>query len=287
MVPTRRERCLHPSFLGETTPVAVKIKLKRMGKIHAPFYRIIVADARTKRDGRAIEEIGKYHPMNEPSLIEVDSERAQHWLSVGAQPTDPVRKILEVTGDWQKFKGLPGSEGTLQTAAPRADKKDAYAAAVAAAHGVGDGAKGKGRKAGGKGDEPAEADAKPARSTGRSGGKQAAAKSSAKGDSAKGDSAKGDSAKNDSAKNDSAKGDSAQAGSAQRAGRQRDGRHGRRRRRAAGHGRPRRRAAGHGRGARGPGGGRGSRGDRGRPGRGGHEAGRRSLTCWKRPLSTW
>ena len=72
MVPTRRERCLHPSVLGETTPVAVKIKLKRMGKIHAPFYRIIVADARTKRDGRAIEEIGKYHPMNDPSFIEVE-----------------------------------------------------------------------------------------------------------------------------------------------------------------------------------------------------------------------
>ena len=89
--------------------MAVKIKLKRMGKIHAPYYRIIVADARTKRDGRAIEEIGKYHPKNEPSFIEVDSERAQHWLSVGAQPTDPVRKILEITGDWQKFKGLPGA----------------------------------------------------------------------------------------------------------------------------------------------------------------------------------
>ncbi len=121
--PTRRERCLHPSFLGETTPVAVKIKLKRMGKIHAPFYRIIVADARTKRDGRAIEEIGKYHPKNEPSFIEVDSERAQHWLSVGAQPTDPVRKILEITGDWQKFKGLPGAEGTLRTAAPKAGQE--------------------------------------------------------------------------------------------------------------------------------------------------------------------
>ena len=111
--------------------MAVKIKLKRMGKIHAPFYRIIVADARTKRDGRAIEEIGKYHPKSEPSFIEVDSERAQHWLSVGAQPTDPVRKILEITGDWQKFKGLPGAEGTLRTAAPKPDKKDAYAAAVA------------------------------------------------------------------------------------------------------------------------------------------------------------
>jgi small subunit ribosomal protein S16 len=111
--------------------VAVKIKLKRLGKIRAPYYRIIVADARTKRDGRAIEEIGKYHPKSEPSLIEVDSERAQHWLSVGAQPTDPVRKILEVTGDWQKFKGLPGTEGTLRTAEPRADRKAAFAAAVA------------------------------------------------------------------------------------------------------------------------------------------------------------
>ena len=127
--------------------MAVKIKLKRMGKIHAPFYRIIVADARTKRDGRAIEEIGKYHPKNEPSFIEVNSERAQHWLSVGAQPTDPVRKILEITGDWQKFKGLPGAEGTLKTAAPKADKKDAYAAAVAEALGTGDGGKGKGPQA--------------------------------------------------------------------------------------------------------------------------------------------
>ena len=81
--------------------MAVKIKLKRLGKIRAPYYRIVVADARTKRDGRAIEEIGKYHPKADPSFIEVDSERAQHWLSVGAQPTDPVRKILEITGDWQ------------------------------------------------------------------------------------------------------------------------------------------------------------------------------------------
>jgi small subunit ribosomal protein S16 len=111
--------------------VAVKIKLKRMGKIRAPFYRIIVADARTKRDGRAIEEIGKYHPKAEPSFIEVNSERAQHWLSVGAQPTDPVRRILEITGDWQKFKGLPGAEGTLKTAEAKADKKEAFAAAVA------------------------------------------------------------------------------------------------------------------------------------------------------------
>ena len=115
----------------KTAAVAVKIKLKRMGKIRAPFYRIIVADARTKRDGRAIEEIGKYNPKAEPSLIEVNSDRAQHWLSVGAQPTDPVRRILEITGDWQKFKGLPGAEGTLKTAGARADKKEAFAAAVA------------------------------------------------------------------------------------------------------------------------------------------------------------
>ena len=110
--------------------MAVKIKLKRLGKIRAPYYRIVVADARTKRDGRAIEEIGKYHPKAEPSFIEVNSERAQHWLSVGAQPTDPVRKILEITGDWQKFKGLPGSEGTLRTAAPKQDRKEIFAAAV-------------------------------------------------------------------------------------------------------------------------------------------------------------
>ena len=110
--------------------MAVKIKLKRLGKIRAPYYRIVVADSRTKRDGRAIEEIGKYHPKNDPSFIEVDSERAQHWLSVGAQPTDPVRKILEITGDWQKFKGLPGQEGTLRVAEPKADRKIAFAAAL-------------------------------------------------------------------------------------------------------------------------------------------------------------
>jgi small subunit ribosomal protein S16 len=134
--------------------VAVKIKLKRMGKIHAPYYRIIVADARTKRDGRAIEEIGKYHPKSEPSFIEVDSDRAQHWLGVGAQPTDPVRKILEITGDWQKFKGLPGAEGTLKTAAPKADKKELFAAVVAETAGLGTAPpKGKARKPGAKGAE--------------------------------------------------------------------------------------------------------------------------------------
>ena len=112
--------------------MAVKIKLKRLGKIREPYYRIVIADSRTKRDGRAIEEIGKYHPKAEPSLIEVNSERVQHWLSVGAQPTDPVRVLLKVTGDWQKFTGEPGSEGTLRTAAPRGDKKEAFEAAAKA-----------------------------------------------------------------------------------------------------------------------------------------------------------
>jgi len=110
--------------------VSVKIKLMRMGKIRAPYYRIVVADARTKRDGRAIEEIGKYHPTEDPSLIEVDSERVQYWLGVGAQPTEPVAAILKVTGDWQKFKGLPGAEGTLRVASAKTDKKTVFEAAA-------------------------------------------------------------------------------------------------------------------------------------------------------------
>ena len=110
--------------------MAVKIKLKRLGRTRVPTYRIVVADARTKRDGRAIEEIGKYHPKEEPSLIEVNSERAQHWLSVGAQPTPPVMNILKITGDWQKFKGEPGAEGTLRVREPKADKKETFATAL-------------------------------------------------------------------------------------------------------------------------------------------------------------
>jgi small subunit ribosomal protein S16 len=110
--------------------VAVKIKLKRLGKIREPYYRIVVADARTKRDGRAIEEIGSYNPKADPSVIEVNSERVQHWLSVGAQPTDPVRHLLTITGDWQKFKGEPGAEGTLKTAEPKAEKKERYESLV-------------------------------------------------------------------------------------------------------------------------------------------------------------
>lgn len=106
--------------------MAVKIRLKRLGKIRVPQYRIVVVDARKKRDGRVIEEIGKYHPKEEPSFIEVVSERAQYWLGVGAQPTEPVQAILKVTGDWQKFKGLPGAEGTLRTAEPKRSKQDIF-----------------------------------------------------------------------------------------------------------------------------------------------------------------
>jgi len=113
--------------------VAVKIKLQRLGKIRAPFYRIIVSDSRTRRSGKAIETIGRYHPKDEPSFIEVDSERAQYWLGVGAQPTEPVQHLLEITGDWQKFKGLPGAEGTLRVKEPKADKAELFAAALAAA----------------------------------------------------------------------------------------------------------------------------------------------------------
>jgi len=113
--------------------VAVKIRLKRMGKIRAPFYRVVVMDSRTKRDGRAIEEIGLYHPTREPSVIEIDSERAQYWLRVGAQPTEQVAALLKVTGDWQTFKGEPGGEGTLKPQPEKRSKKDLYEAAMAAA----------------------------------------------------------------------------------------------------------------------------------------------------------
>jgi small subunit ribosomal protein S16 len=95
--------------------VAVKIRLKRLGKIRAPYYRIVVGDSRTKRAGRVIEEIGKYHPTEEPSFIEVDSERAQYWLGVGAQPTEQVTAILKITGDWGRFKGDKDAVSTLKT----------------------------------------------------------------------------------------------------------------------------------------------------------------------------
>jgi small subunit ribosomal protein S16 len=115
--------------------VAVKIRLLRMGKIRNPQYRIVVADSRTKRDGRAIEFVGIYQPKEDPSIIEVKSDRVQHWLSVGAQPSEAVQRLLEKTGDWQKFKGLPAPE-PLKVAAARADRKATYEAEARAAAGV-------------------------------------------------------------------------------------------------------------------------------------------------------
>ena len=113
--------------------MAVKIRLVRLGKIRTPHYRIVVADSKKARNGLKIEEIGRYSPASDPSLIEVNSDRAQHWLKTGAQPTPAVEAILKITGDWQKFKGIPGSEGTLKSLPPRADKRAAYEAAVKAA----------------------------------------------------------------------------------------------------------------------------------------------------------
>ncbi|EFL22920.1 MULTISPECIES: 30S ribosomal protein S16 [Streptomyces] len=138
--------------------MAVKIKLKRLGKIRSPHYRIVVADSRTRRDGRAIEEIGLYHPVQNPSRIEVDSDRVQHWLKVGAQPTEPVLAILKVTGDWQKFKGLP-APAPMKVAEPKADKRALF---EAAAKDAGDEPKGeaitpKAKKSEKKSDEAAEA----------------------------------------------------------------------------------------------------------------------------------
>ncbi len=138
--------------------MAVKIKLARLGKIRNPQYRIAVADARNRRDGRSIEVIGRYHPKEDPSLIEIDSERAQYWLSVGAQPTEPVLKLLKITGDWQKFKGLPGAEGTLKVKAPKPSKLDLFNAALASADGApsGEATQPKKKKAAKKADEKAE-----------------------------------------------------------------------------------------------------------------------------------
>ncbi|MCW2858124.1 MAG: ribosomal protein [Marmoricola sp.] len=106
--------------------MAVKIRLKRMGKIRQPYYRVVVVDSRKKRDGKVIEEIGKYHPKEEPSFIEITGERVQYWLGVGAQPSEAVEALLKITGDWQTFKGLPGSEGTLKVAEPKRAKIDLF-----------------------------------------------------------------------------------------------------------------------------------------------------------------
>ena len=116
-----------------TTFLATKIRLMRMGKIRTPFFRVVVTDSRKARNGLSIEEIGRYVPGQEPSLIEINSERALYWLGVGAQPSEAVEALLKVTGDWQKFKGLPGTEGTLRVAAPKPSKVVAYEAAMKAA----------------------------------------------------------------------------------------------------------------------------------------------------------
>lgn len=114
--------------------MAVKIKLQRMGKIRTPHYRVVIADARTRRDGKVIENIGTYEPKQNPSVIKIDSERAQYWLGVGAQPTEPVLALLKVTGDWQKYKGLEGAEGTLQVAEPKPSKLELFNQALAEAN---------------------------------------------------------------------------------------------------------------------------------------------------------
>src|SRR3984957_10959412 len=194
LVPGRHGSAARIYRWEKTTAVAVKIKLKRLGKIREPYYRIVVADSRTKRDGRAIEEIGKYHPKAEPSLIEVNSERVQHWLSVGAQPTDPVRVLLKITGDWQKFKGEPGAEGTLRVAEPRADKKEAFTAAA------------KESMAAKEAKESKSGGAKSSKSS-----KDSAAKDSTKAASAKDTSAKDTTAKASPASDDAAKDSTAKA----------------------------------------------------------------------------
>jgi small subunit ribosomal protein S16 len=192
--------------------VAVKIKLKRMGKIREPYYRIIVADARTKRDGRAIEEIGKYHPKADPSFIEVNLDRAQHWLSVGAQPTDPVRKILEVTGDWQKFKGLPGAEGTLRTAATRTDKKDIFAAALAETLAESAAApKGKTRAGGGRAADAKAGDAKSGDAKSGDAKADKPAKAGGKPEAGKADAVAADAGKAEAGKADAGKADAGKA----------------------------------------------------------------------------
>ncbi|MEJ4099478.1 30S ribosomal protein S16 [Corynebacterium mastitidis] len=114
--------------------MAVKIKLQRLGKIRTPHYRVVIADARTRRDGKVIENIGIYEPKEDPSVIKIDSERAQYWLGVGAQPTEPVLALLKVTGDWQKFKGIEGAEGALKVAPEKKSKLDLFNEALAEAN---------------------------------------------------------------------------------------------------------------------------------------------------------
>jgi small subunit ribosomal protein S16 len=166
--------------------VAVKIRLKRIGKKRAPHYRIVVMDARTKRDGRAIEEIGKYNPKTEPSFIHVESDRAQYWLGVGAQPTEAVEAIFKASGDWQKFKGQD-APAPLRVKEPKRDKQEIFNEALAEAHGT------------------LKTEAVTAKKT--------AAKKTAekKTDAAKTDAAKTDAAKDDAAKDDAPKDDAPKA----------------------------------------------------------------------------
>jgi small subunit ribosomal protein S16 len=126
--------------------VATKIKLMRLGKMRAPYYRVVVADSRTKRDGRSIETIGKYHPKQDPSLIDIDTERALYWLRVGAQPTEAVAALLKVTGAWQEFKGLPAPE-PMKMAAPKVDKRATFEEAARAASGEKEASEAKARPA--------------------------------------------------------------------------------------------------------------------------------------------
>ena len=137
MCPHSAAQGSHPRDWSKRKNVATKIKLMRLGKMRAPYYRIVVADARTKRDGRVIETIGKYHPKEDPSFIEVNSERAQYWLGVGAQPTDPVAAIFRVSGDWQKFKGEPAPPPML-VKEPKVDKTIAFNEAARASAGITD-----------------------------------------------------------------------------------------------------------------------------------------------------
>ena len=113
--------------------MAVKIRLKRFGKKRAPYYRVVVMDSRTKRDGRAIEEIGKYHPTEEPSVIEINSDRAQYWLSVGAQPSEQVAALLKLTGDWGKFKGDKNAVSTVKVKGAKASPEEQIKATADAA----------------------------------------------------------------------------------------------------------------------------------------------------------
>ena len=196
--------------------MAVKIKLKRMGKIHAPYYRVVVADARSKRDGRAIEEIGKYHPKLEPSLIEINSERAQYWLSVGAQPTDPVRSLLKITGDWQRFHGEDGAEGTLKTGAPGPDKKEAFAAALKETHGEAEGAattqKARARRSEAKAEKPETRSSKSAKTAGAEAGAGKAEDGKAK--AGKAEAGKAEAGKAEAGKAEAGKAEAGKAGPA-------------------------------------------------------------------------